>query len=98
MDPNSIAKFISLLVFLPAIVALVISVLPLRDEQLKWISLLTLVAVFLMTMAMLFGWSDAPTFDAGVAQMQNLFKYDWIPSFGIQYMMGTDGISFPSLC
>ena len=54
MDPNSIAKFISLLVFLPAIVALVISVLPLRDEQLKWISLLTLVAVFLMTMAMLF--------------------------------------------
>jgi len=95
MDPNSIAKFISLLVFLPAIVALVISVLPLRDEQLKWISLLTLVAVFLMTMAMLFGWSDAPTFDAGVAQMQNLFKYDWIPSFGIQYMMGTDGISFP---
>ena len=36
MDPNSIAKFISLLVFLPAIVALVISVLPLRDQQLKW--------------------------------------------------------------
>ncbi len=95
MDPNSIAKFISLLVFLPAIVALVISVLPLRDQQLKWISLLTLVAVFLMALAMLLGWSGAPTFDAGVAQMQNLFNYDWIPSFGIQYMMGTDGISFP---
>ena len=27
--------------------------------------------------------------------MQNLFAYDWIPSFKIQYLMGTDGISFP---
>ncbi len=27
--------------------------------------------------------------------MQHLFAYDWIPSFGIQYLMGIDGISFP---
>ena len=27
--------------------------------------------------------------------MQNLFAIDWIPSFNIQYLMGTDGISFP---
>src|SRR5207302_2177165 len=29
------------------------------------------------------------------AGMQNLFAFNWIPSFKIQYLMGTDGISFP---
>src|SRR4029079_10277005 len=29
------------------------------------------------------------------ADMQNQFAYNWIPSFKIQYLMGTDGISFP---
>ena len=43
---------------------------------------------------MIFGWSQVQ-FTAGVAEMQNLFAIDWIPSFGIHYMMGTDGISFP---
>jgi NADH-quinone oxidoreductase subunit M len=32
-----------------------------------------------------------------VAQMQKVFRYDWIPSFDIQYYMGIDGISFPLL-
>ena len=27
--------------------------------------------------------------------MQNMFSVPWIPSFNIQYFMGTDGISFP---
>ena len=30
-----------------------------------------------------------------VASMQNVFQYDWIPSFNIYYFMGVDGISFP---
>ena len=34
-------------------------------------------------------------FSAGVDGMQNLFAIKWIPSFNIQYLMGTDGISFP---
>ncbi len=29
--------------------------------------------------------------------MQNVFQFDWIPSFDIQYFMGIDGISFPLL-
>jgi NADH-quinone oxidoreductase subunit M len=43
----------------------------------------------------MFGSFGVPQFEAGVAEMQHLFAFDWIPSFGIQYMMGTDGISFP---
>ncbi len=90
------AVFLTWLVFLPAVVALFIAFLPLRGETIKWISLLTTVVVFLMSLSMIFGWGSVK-FQTGdeFAGMQNLFAVDWIPSFGIQYLMGTDGISFP---
>jgi NADH-quinone oxidoreductase subunit M len=88
------AVFLSWLVFLPAVVALVIAVLPARGETIKWISLGATAVVFVMSLAMIVGWSDVQ-FQAGVEGMQNLFAFDWIPSFGIQYLMGIDGISFP---
>ena len=89
------AVYLSLLVFLPAIAALVIAVLPVRlaDESYKLISLAVTIFVFILTLNF-FGKGDM-TFEVGVAQMQNLFNVDWIPSFGIQYFMAMDGISFP---
>jgi NADH-quinone oxidoreductase subunit M len=86
--------FLSWLVFLPAVVALLISLLPLRGETIKWISFAATAVVFVMSLAMIAGWSEVD-FRSGVAAMQNLFALDWIPSFGIKYLMGTDGISFP---
>jgi NADH-quinone oxidoreductase subunit M len=88
--------FLSWLIFLPAVVALVVAFLPLKGETIKWISLGTTAVVFLMSLSMIFGWGDV-TFKTGVenAGIQNLFGYEWIPSFGIQYLMGIDGISFP---
>lgn len=86
--------FLSTLVFLPAVVALVISLMPMRGATLKWITLATTIVLFLMSVAMIFGWSEVQ-FAAGMADMQNMFAYDWIPSFGIQYLMATDGINFP---
>jgi NADH-quinone oxidoreductase subunit M len=88
------AAFLSILVFLPAVVALFIAFAPLRADQVKSISLAATAVVFLMSIAMIFGWSEVQFAD-GTAEMQNLFSFDWIPSFGIQYMMGTDGVSFP---
>jgi NADH-quinone oxidoreductase subunit M len=88
------AAFLSVLVFLPAIVALVVAVLPVRGEAIKRLSLAATAVVFLMSLAMIFGGSDVQ-FRAGVAEMQNLFSVEWIPSFGIHYLMGTDGVSFP---
>jgi NADH-quinone oxidoreductase subunit M len=93
-DFSNPAVFLSWLVFLPAIVALVIAFLPFRGETIKQISFAATAVVFVMSLCMILGWSDVE-FQAGVAEMQNLFAYDWIPSFGIQYLMGTDGISFP---
>ncbi len=88
--------FLSWLIFLPAVVALVIAVLPLSGETIKRISLATTAVVFAMTLSMIFGWGQVK-FETGpqAADMQHLFSYPWIPSFQIQYLMGTDGISFP---
>ncbi len=87
--------YLSLLVFLPALAALVLALLPrLADESYKLISLAVTIFVFILTLG--FFRSGAPIdFEAGVAEMQNLFNIDWIPSFGIQYFMALDGISFP---
>ncbi len=95
-DFTNPAVFLTWLVFLPAIVALVMAFLPVRDETLKQISLVTTAVVFIMTLFMIFGWSKVQ-FHAGAEHsgMQNLFSIPWIPSFQIHYLMGTDGISFP---
>jgi NADH-quinone oxidoreductase subunit M len=89
--------FLSWLVFLPAVVAIVISLLPARGETLKWITLGTTVVVFLMSLGMILGWSDVQykIGDDYTGGMQNLFALKWIPTFGIQYLMGIDGISYP---
>jgi len=93
-DITTPIAFISVLVFLPAVVALFISIAPINGEQAKWTTLLTTIIIFLMSINMIFG-DGAVQFRAGEAQMQNLFSVDWIPTFGIHYAMGTDGISFP---
>jgi NADH-quinone oxidoreductase subunit M len=95
MSLSDPAVYLSLLVFLPALAALVIAILPrLADESYKLISLAVTIFVFILTLG--FFRKGAPIdFEVGVAGMQNLFNTDWIPSFGIQYFMAMDGISFP---
>src|SRR6185369_3528801 len=86
--------YMSWLIFLPAVVALVITFLPARGDTLKWVSLGATIVVAIMSLALL-RTGNQVAFKAGVDQMQNQFAYSWIPAFGIQYLMGTDGISFP---
>src|SRR5262245_60003167 len=93
-DLSNPAVYLSWLIFLPAVAALVITFLPARGETLKWISLFATIIVAIMSLAML-RTGNQVAFKAGVDQMQNQFAFNWIPSFNIQYLMGTDGISFP---
>jgi NADH-quinone oxidoreductase subunit M len=95
MSLNEPVWYLSLLVFLPALAALVLAFFPKgMDEPIKLIALGVTIFTFLLSLAM-FRDGVAIDFDGGVAQMQDLFAVDWIPSFGIQYFMGLDGISFP---
>ena len=57
-DLSTPAAFLSVLVFLPAVVALFIAIAPLSGEQAKWISLAATAVMFVMSMAMIFGWSQ----------------------------------------
>ncbi|MFM7412328.1 MAG: hypothetical protein ACKO6E_03860, partial [Planctomycetota bacterium] len=93
---------LSLIVFLPALVAAVLS-LPLiprgREELIRWITLATTVVVFVLSLWMawpsLFGAAGPAQFTVGEAGMQAVVKKPWIPAFGIDYLLGVDGISMP---
>jgi NADH-quinone oxidoreductase subunit M len=88
------AVYLSLVVFLPAVAALLLAMVPrLSDESYRLISLAVTLFVFVLSLGFFF--KDSIEFEAGVAGMQNLFNFAWIPTFGIQYFMGMDGISFP---
>ncbi len=90
---------LSAIVFLPALGALGIGLIPGgREETVKRFTLAVTAAVFLLTawIAVPRGTSgDTTRFDLGQAGMQLAFRIPWIRSFHVDYAMGLDGISFP---
>jgi NADH-quinone oxidoreductase subunit M len=93
---------LSAIVFLPALVAAFLS-LPIvpkaREEFIRWTTLLTTAVVFVLSLWMavpaLFGTTGPAQFRMGDPTMQAVVKLPWIESFGIEYLMGVDGISLP---
>jgi len=79
---------LSLLLAIPVIGAILIAFLPRRNAQL-------LFAVALIASGIDFFWSIKilSDFDAGSGAMQFLERIPWMPSFGIEYIVGVDGIS-----
>jgi NADH-quinone oxidoreductase subunit M len=58
-----------------------------RDGVIRWLSLLVSIAAFAVTLGV---WL---AFDASSADFQLVERHAWIPSFGIEYYLGVDGIS-----
>ena len=87
---------LSLIVFLPAIMALVIALLlpAAWHNAIRYTTLATTGAVLLLCIVGFFFVGETQ-FDTAAASMQNVFSIPWIPSFDIDYFMGLDGISFP---
>jgi NADH-quinone oxidoreductase subunit M len=83
---------LTLVTFLPLLGAAIIFVF-IRGEEAevarnsRQMALWTSLVTFLLS---LFVWFD---FERGSAAFQMVEKYDWIPSLGISYHMGVDGIS-----
>ncbi len=79
---------LSFLVFWPLLCALVVIAIPGdRDREIRAIAAFS-SGVSLLVAAWLY-----VAFRRDVAGMQFVEKWDWIPSFNIQYFVGTDGIS-----
>ena len=97
LEPSTMGWIPSLLVFLPALGALLLAFFPSKNAQ--PIRLFTL-AVTLAVLAGVVGFFllDSGTglaFDVDEPGMQSVYAKPWIPTFHIQYLMGMDGISFP---
>ncbi|MBI2358099.1 MAG: Fe-S-binding domain-containing protein, partial [Deltaproteobacteria bacterium] len=79
---------VSVIVFLPAVGALVMLLMPreMTTTMLKTALGFTLLT-FLWSLRLLW------PFDPALAKMQFVERYAWIPAFGIEYHVGVDGIS-----
>jgi NADH-quinone oxidoreductase subunit M len=79
---------LSLITFLPLLGALLIAVLPSSDPNLiRRTALGTALATWALSLVLL------AAFALGQAGFQFKEAADWIPSFGIQYKLGVDGLS-----
>ncbi|MFH1262359.1 MAG: NADH-quinone oxidoreductase subunit M [Pseudomonadota bacterium] len=75
-------------IFLPLIFSLVVSLLPKRMERAIFVTGgIGMVLAWLASLQLFLG------FDAGAGGFQFLERHAWIPSYGISYAVGIDGIS-----
>ena len=80
--------WLTLLMVLPLAGSVVVAALPKADEKLvKQVALATTLIVMAATIAM------ATTFQRDNVELQFVEKYSWIPSFGINYALGIDGLA-----
>lgn len=93
---NTYVFWLSLIVFLPSLGALILAFVP-RDhtDALRGISLAATAVTFFVSIGAFLLRSSGTYFDTNVATMQSSFNLSWIPSFDISYAMGIDGISLP---
>ncbi len=80
--------WLTLLMVLPLAGSVVVVALPKTNEKLvKQVALATTLIVLGATIAM------ATTFQRDNVELQFVEKYSWIPSFGINYALGIDGLA-----
>jgi len=100
----SAVALLSLIVFLPAVAALIMWVVIPKEshDTLRLVSLAVTVVVFLLTVWLAIPGTGEPVVDGSAeqfrlhtAEMQNSFHLPWISAFNINFSMGLDGISFP---
>jgi NADH-quinone oxidoreductase subunit M len=79
---------LSLITYIPLIGALALLFVPKdRHETIRWVAMISSVASFVLSLALPF------RFDINTPNMQFVERFDWIPSIGVKYYLGLDGIS-----
>ena len=85
------SHLLSFIVFLPLVGALLVLLVPNRDEKgaamVRQLGLVVSLVIFFFTLLL---WGK---FDASSADFQFVEQASWIPAFGIDYHLGVDGIS-----
>jgi len=84
------SHILSWIIFTPLIGAVAVLFVPKSASHwIRWIALTTTVIVTALT-----GYA-LTLFQPAQAGFQMVERASWIPQFGVQYLLGTDGISFP---
>ncbi len=78
---------LSILIFLPLAVALLVAVLPRRPALIRTVALIGSLAALVIAILV-----SVPIFRAGAGYMQS---FPWIPAIGAEYSLRIDGISMP---
>ncbi len=80
---------LTLVVFLPALGALAIALLfgKERDNEIRWAANIILFADFVLSLFLLRG------FNFETAELQGVTRFEWIPTIGVEYFTGIDGMS-----
>ncbi len=85
-----VPHILSWIIFVPLLGAFAVLFVPKRSAPLiKWIALSTTIVVFGLACLAL------ASFQPAHAGFQMVERAMWIPQFNVQYLLGTDGISFP---
>ena len=81
---------LTLIVFLPALSALITAFIPAEKRQIwRWLTTLIAATNLFISLFLYMGWVEDPN---GKLQFVD-GPFDWIPSLGIQYHLGIDGIN-----
>ncbi len=80
---------LTLVVFLPALGALAIALLfgKERENEIRWAANIILFADFILSLFLLRG------FDFDTTELQGVTRMEWIPTIGVEYFTGIDGMS-----
>lgn len=89
---NSLSGILSYMTFIPLLGMIVILFINKEKVQLiRWTAALFSFVPLLLSFVLL------SQFKSFTSEMQFVEKFDWIPSLGVNYIMGADGISVPML-
>lgn len=81
---------LSTLIWLPIVAGVIVLFAGRNNPKLaKWLSLIAALLTFVLSLPLWFA------FDRSTAAMQFVEKFDWIPTYHIQYFLGVDGLSMP---
>ena len=86
-----LSHILTWVVFLPLLGIPVLFALP--KDKAKWVTLAVTIADFLIAIPIFIGFNKSIPGVSNPNQMQFVEKFEWIPSLGVQYYVGIDGLS-----
>src|SRR5688572_8123886 len=89
------AHLLQIITFTPLVGAIIL-LLPIfkgRDNAVRWVANIVGVVGFLVSLPLWFSFNLNPPADPRAPGFQFIEQYSWIPSIGVQYFLGVDGVS-----